>query len=181
MHPEQFSQWADLFPEALALVGSDGLIHAANRKLLAILGQRRESLQGRSVTEYAATPPDQVLAWLGLCARSRQFTLGGLQLLPRDMEQEGSHYRVEGARLFPAAGTTDPLILLRLTPRSIANQFTVLTHQIEDLHREMKARRAAEKELAKQQRWLQVPSRESAKTHRAQAGPPSWQAASIQT
>ena len=56
----------------------------------------------------------------------------------------------------PAAGASDPLILLRLTPRSIANQFTVLTRQIEELHREMKARRAAEKELAKQQRWLQV-------------------------
>lgn len=156
MQPEQFSQWADLFPEALALVSSDGLIHAANRKLLSLLGQSRDALPARSLTEYAATPPDQVLAWLGLCARSRQFTLGGLQLKPRGIEQEGSHYRVEGARMSSAAGASAPLILLRLTPRSIANQFTVLTRQIEDLHREMKARRAAEKELAKQQRWLQV-------------------------
>jgi PAS domain S-box-containing protein len=45
---------------------------------------------------------------------------------------------------------------LRLTPRAVANQFTILTHQIEELNREIKGRMAAEKDLARQQRWLHV-------------------------
>lgn len=156
MRPEDFAQWADIFPDALALVARDGLIHAANRKLLTILGRSMEALRGRPLTEYVLTPHDKVLSLLGLCARSRQFTLGGLQLKPSRVEQAGGYYRIEGALLSPAAGGNPPLILLRLTPRTVANQFTILTHQIEELHREMKGRRAAEKELAKQQRWLQV-------------------------
>jgi hypothetical protein len=46
MGPEQFSQWADIFPDALALVTREGIIHAANRELLAVLGTNRSVLQG---------------------------------------------------------------------------------------------------------------------------------------
>lgn len=156
MVPEQFSQWADIFPDALAVVTRDGLFQTANRKFLALLGQSHEALQGRPLAAYVLTPPEKVDELLGLCARSRQFTLGSLLIKPQTMGGEGTPYRSEGALLSPGANGRPALILLRLTPRPVANQFTVLTQQIDKLNREIKGRIAAEKELAKQQRWLQV-------------------------
>ena len=156
MVPEQFAQWADIFPDALAVVTREGLFQAANRKFLALLGQSRETLQGQPLAAYVLTPSDKVDELLGLCARSRQFTLGSLVIKPQTLGSEGSHYRSEGALLSPRTDRRPALILLRLTPRPVANQFTILTQQIDKLNREIKGRIAAEKELAKQQRWLQV-------------------------
>lgn len=156
MVPEQFAQWADLFPDALAVVTREGLFQAANRKFLALLGQSREALQGQPLAAYVLTPPEELDSLLGLCARSRQFTLGSLLIKPQAAGSEGTHYRSEGALLSPGTAGQPALILLRLTPRAVANQFTILTQQIDKLNREIQGRIAAEKELARQQRWLQV-------------------------
>ncbi len=156
MRPEPFSQWAEIFPQALALVTREGVIQAANRRFLDLLGCGAEEVRGQALSRYVVTSDEEIHSWLGLCARSRQFVLGTLQLKLPSLGSDEGHVRSEGALFAPAQDGNPTGLLLRLTPRSEANQFTFLKQQIDALNTEIKLRRAAETELAKQQRWLHV-------------------------
>ncbi|HEY3475707.1 MAG TPA: ATP-binding protein [Anaerolineales bacterium] len=157
MAREQFSQWADIFPDALALVTPDGIIEAGNRKFQSLLGKKSGAIRGQSLTEFFFTPSDEgIVSYLRQCGRSRQFTLGSLHLKAATEVGDAARFRSEGALFAQQSEGTSSVILLRLTPRSLANQFSALTHQIHDLNLEIKKRMAAEKELARQQNWLQV-------------------------
>jgi PAS domain S-box-containing protein len=56
---EAFLQFADLLPEAMLLVGSDGTVVAAN-KAVARLGLSPASVAGRSLADAVADPPEAV-------------------------------------------------------------------------------------------------------------------------
>lgn len=156
MLQDPFSQWAEIFPQALALVTREGVIQAANRRFLDLLGCGAEEVRGQALSRYVVTSDEEIHSWLGLCARSRQFVLGTLQLKLPSLGSDEGHVRSEGALFAPAQDGNPTGLLLRLTPRSEANQFTFLKQQIDALNTEIKLRRAAEIELAKQQRWLHV-------------------------
>src|SRR5687767_9577613 len=97
MRAEHFSQWADIFPDALALVTREGIIEAANRKFHSLLGEKSGAIRGRSLTQFVLTPQEDILSYLRQCGRSRQFVLGSIHLKAAAGAADATRFRSEGA------------------------------------------------------------------------------------
>lgn len=155
MLAEQFAQWANIFPYALAMVTRKGIIRDANRHFVGMLGRSYDAIVSRPLSDFSATSDEDLHALLTSFSRSRDFTPGSL-LLKAPTQETAAPFRCEGALLSPETASDPAMLLLRFTPRSEANQFTALKLQIEALNREISTRLTAERELDKQRRWLQV-------------------------
>lgn len=155
MTEADFLRVADLLPEALLLVATDGTIRAANRAFAADWPALvNEPLEGCPLSALTAEPPEAVADYLRLCARSRQRIPGMLTL-------SESPCRCEGGLVRSADATTPGLVLLRVQPRDAAvRTFLTLNERIERLNREIGRRRDAEQALAEANRHLQQRSRE---------------------
>jgi PAS domain S-box-containing protein len=153
--PEQFLEWARVFPEPLCLVSGEGQVLACNAPAAALLGLPNAALSGILLTALATDPAEMVKRYLRLCSSSRDMQLGSLTL--RAQTGEIHNFRCEGAVLQPRSGDQPSLILLRLQRKaSASSQFLLLNEKIEALAKEVRIRRQAEEEAQAQRERLSV-------------------------
>lgn len=149
-----FAQWGDIFTYPLVVVTKEGVIEEANQSFRQHLGL--DSIpRGLPLHNLTLVPPQEVAEYLHRCARSRQFHPGSLRF-KTDGSPDGTVFRCDGALLVPASEQKLALILLRLTPKAGPDEFQLLKRQIESMNQEIRRRMAVERELERQQRWLQV-------------------------
>ena len=153
MLTRHFLEFANLLPEALLLVSSDGNILSANRAAKHRLGVADGDLQGKTLYQFV-TAPDSIEPYLRSCRRSKQVVLGALVL----RSQNGIlPCRAEGALLQAASSEHDGLILLRLTPKeTAASRFLSLNEKIDELSKENLRRKLLEEALRQQRAWFEV-------------------------
>lgn len=133
----------------MLLITGAGEIVSANPAAGRELTAKRTDLPRRSLTDFVLNPPEDLARFLKHCCRTRTAVPGSLLWNSAD-EDGATHitYRVEGALLRPRDGEKPALIQLRLRPREAANRrFQILNQRIEDLSREIHARRRAEESL----------------------------------
>ncbi len=149
MTPEQFLQVAKVLPEAMLLVTSEGEILASNKPAANLLGIKSKDLVGKWLWDLLVELPEQVVAYLQACAKSRQLVLGSLTLSSPLESGKAAICRAEGAVFRPWSPEAPALVLLRLELRSAANaDFTLLNQKIEELTQEVHQRQQAQTELA---------------------------------
>lgn len=150
MAPEVFKTFAGAFPEALALVRSDGTILACNSKA-ADLGLTPES---GTLFDVSLDAPEKLRSFLGLCARSGQMVIGSIRLaLPNSAPTD---YRAEGCR--PARESVE--ILLRLTRTSVASRsFNLLTEKVQQLTESVRHQMRLSQQLQEAKRQIEEHSR----------------------
>ncbi len=159
MTPDQFLQFARLFPEPLLLVTVHGEIMAVNQAVVKLLNRNRKELREKTLLNLVTDSSDRVINYLQTCARNRQFFLGSLTfLLPNN---DTVTCRAEGGAVQPASADSPALILLRLENRSSANlDFAVLNQKITQLSQEIHRRQQAEAKLVQQNQKLEAALRE---------------------
>ncbi len=143
-----FGQLADVLPEPVLLVSTDGLVVAANQRARKELGSASE---GQPLFALCSDAREHVEGLLRRSARVRQPTLGTLTL------NEGRRYRVEGAVVRPSSEGSPAIVMLRLVHEQAAlAAFVELNRTLEHLRREITAQRRASRELDRQREWLRV-------------------------
>lgn len=151
MSPDAFHQLADLLPEPHWLVSGNGIIIAANPATRDRLCLSPDALQGRPLLEAVTDPPEEVTGYLRRCGRSRQLVLGALTVVGAPPLA----CRSEGALIHPTGEEVS--ILLRLVPKqSAVGQFVALNQRIEELGKEMRRRRHAERLLSEERERLRI-------------------------
>ncbi|WP_437573435.1 ATP-binding response regulator [Sorangium sp. So ce887] len=143
-----FGQLADVLPEPVLLVSTDGLVVAANQRARKELGSVSE---GQRLFALCSDAREHVEGLLRRSARVRQPTLGTLTL------NAGRRYRVEGAVVRPSSEGSPAIVMLRLVHEQAAlAAFVELNRTLERLRREITAQRRASGELDRQREWLRV-------------------------
>jgi PAS domain S-box-containing protein len=154
MTPEQFLQFAELFPDATLLLAKDGTVLAANRAV-SLLARWPSGLSGRRLTDFTATPPDALLDYLGLCARSQEPVVGSVDLLAE--EGQTVSCRCYGSAIAYNSHVDESRVLLRLTPKdSSSSQLADLNKKVEELTDEVRRSQQVEEQLRNQSRWFSV-------------------------
>ena len=153
MTREDFLRWAGRFPDALMLVTSDGFVLACNDALKRLLGRKDADIVGHSLFEWSPAAPESVRAALRLWSGSGQMIFGPV---PLQIEGIGA-LRCEGAVLEPAGGGSKALLVVRIKRQeAAAERFVVLNRKIDELNKEIRARKLSEMEIRKQREWLHV-------------------------
>ncbi|HYD79513.1 MAG TPA: ATP-binding protein [Paucimonas sp.] len=148
---KQFHQCVDVFPEAILLLDTDGVILALNPAARHQLTAYAIEAGQTSLTDICSESQEQINRYLRYCKRTKSFVPGVLTLISR--EGESVAFRAEGALYGLQEGMTPSQLLLRLTPKHVAeSRFTVLNQQIVKLSREIEGRRRAELELMAEHR-----------------------------
>jgi signal transduction histidine kinase/CheY-like chemotaxis protein len=134
-----FAALAGMLPEGLAVVDVNGAVVEANpvaRRLLDIT----DVGPACRLADFVADPPERVLAYLKLCARTRTLLPGSLHLRAAG-EQPGERIYVEGGAIAIPGRDASPVILLRLRVHEQGvRTFVELNRKIADLAREMHVR-----------------------------------------
>ncbi|AUX44276.1 PAS domain-containing protein [Sorangium cellulosum] len=143
-----FGQLADVLPEPVLLVSTDGLVVEVNQRARQEIGA---AIAGRSLFELCADDRAQVAALLKRSARVRQPTIGRLTL------REGRRYRAEGAVVRPSSEGAPALVMLRLIHEQAAlAAFVGLNDMLAQLRREITLERQAQRALEREREWLRV-------------------------
>ena len=149
-----FNRCTDLFPEAVLLTDTDGLILAANRCAHRLLDVAGLTVGQTILPDLCHQPADQALRYLSDCARTRSFLPGTLRLV---ISAEQPVYRAEGALYATRQEAGKAQVLVRLTPKSTAaSRFVALNQQIQLLSRQVDFRRRAERAVMEQRQRLEV-------------------------
>ncbi len=134
-------------PEPMLLVSAPGTICGANRAFSRAFGWTRDELVGSSLLDRVEGTPDEVLAYLRLCAASPDFLPGALSV--RRLREAPVQCRTEAWVVRARAGDDPAVLVLRLLPKhAAASRFIRLTREIADLNAEIARRRVAEREAA---------------------------------
>lgn len=137
-----FHSLADIFPEPLVLVRTDGTVASVSRAFTSTFGWPREEIVGRMFARHVATPEADLRDYLRHCRTTTAFLLGGLPI--RHLDGGVIACRAEGA-LFRASPET-PMVLLRLLRRDAAGRgFADLSRKVVGLEQEVARRRRAER------------------------------------
>lgn len=131
MPPGEIGAFLDFLQEPTFILTGAGQVLAANRAARRVAG---DDAVGRPLTDLAASPADEVRAYLGRCAGVTQPLIGALAL--RDAGGDTPRYRVYGARLQGA----DLRLALRCVPAE-TGEFSVLARKVQELNAEIHARR----------------------------------------
>ncbi|HEU4641611.1 MAG TPA: HAMP domain-containing sensor histidine kinase [Gemmatimonadaceae bacterium] len=127
-------------PEPALLVTDAGAIFAANAAAAALFGTPRQTLRDAALARFVADEHPRLARYLAACSRSGSPLPGVLHPAPG-----ASRHRVSGAVVRPAGGGAPALILLRFqVAEPASDRFALLNRQLEELTREVRARRAAE-------------------------------------
>ncbi len=146
MKPDEFLKFADLMPDALLLLSSDGIILAANRRIDERVGLDRKNIIGQPLSKIVVNPPDELQAYLRMCCRSRDGVISLLRFTGR-----AAALKCDGARLSAATEGGSPLVILRIPhDDTTVARFVVLNEKIDQLAREVERRKRAENELREQ-------------------------------
>lgn len=145
----------DLFPEAILLVDTQGVIVAVNQAARHHLAACTIFPGQTSLLAMCAESEHQVRRYLHACASTKSFMPGTVTIAGTDATAAVFHS--EGALYVPRKDAALPILLLRLTPKSeSASRFIILNRQIEELSHEVERRRRAEAELIEQRELLRV-------------------------
>jgi signal transduction histidine kinase len=154
MTPEQFLEIAQVLPEPLLLVTSQGEIIATNPPVAVMLGLSIKEVRGKMLFELVSEASNKVLNYLQACSRSRQFVLGSLTFFTAD--QTALFFRCEGAVIQPLTSESPALNILRLQKRASASgDFIILNQKINELTKEIQQRKQAQEELLRRNQELQ--------------------------
>jgi PAS domain S-box-containing protein len=146
IHPAQFREWADLFPEALLLISSDGIIQAANVGASSLFGRAETELTGRAISTLAAGSTVPIDQYLHTCLvngerMSAFLSLAGARGQPLSCRAEGTVIRSAGMN-------GDTPILLRLRPdQCFPDGLSALNRRVDELTQEVTRRRQVEEAL----------------------------------
>ena len=133
-------------PEATLLLASTGEVVAANAAMEKMVGADAGTLAGQALAHLVEASDEEVRALVAGWSRSRQPTPAMLRL--HRAEASPLPCRCSGALARPAEGPAPALLLVRVQPKENAvAQFALLNRKLEELNREIYARRQAEEEL----------------------------------
>ena len=121
----------DFLQEPTFILAGSGEILAANRAARGLVG---DDAVGRPLADLAASPAEEVRAYLGRCSGVTQPLIGALAL--RDARGGTPRYRVYGARL-QGDGSR---LALRCVPAE-TGAFSVLARKVQELNAEIHERR----------------------------------------
>ena len=154
MDVDHFAGLADALPEACLVVSADGCVQATNRSATGFLKYAPGEFVGRQLADLVIEPREAVAEFLRICSRSRDRVLGSLTV---GGAADGVACRVEGCLLCQRSAQRPAAVLLRLYPKeSTTGKFLVLNERIEQLSREISARRRAEELVREQHELLRV-------------------------
>lgn len=126
----------------MLLTSGDGCVLAVNPACEGRFGVSGPAWRGNLLRNMTVEPPDEVARYLQLCARSRQPVLGAMTVRGRDTIA----CRAEGWVVRPKSEGSDAVLMLRLVPAPAAvGQFIALNLRIEELGREIRRRKDAER------------------------------------
>src|ERR1700735_1052029 len=147
MTREDFLRWAARFPDALMLVTTDGRIIACNDALTRLFGQKEAVILSQTLFDWAPSTPERVHNALRLWSSSGQMIFG-----PAAFQISGTGALLcEGAVIEPTAGGARTLLLVRVKRQeAAAERFVLLNRKIDELNKEIRARRLSETEICKQ-------------------------------
>ena len=156
---QAFEQFAECFPDAVALTDLAGNVLACNGAARAMLCASPGEDTGRLASLLELVDDhEHLLRFLKLAARTSSPFPGALRL--RNAEGELRHLSCSARRVTTraiASGTPDALLLLRCSEKIQADQrFTALNREIASLRREITARRSAEEATRKGKRRFQA-------------------------
>ncbi len=142
---QEFLRYANIFPEPMLLIDSNGVILAANQGASKELAFLKINIAQKSLFDISSTSATQFKDYLRLCSRTNKFLPGSLTL-----EVAGTPRmvcRTEAALYARKNGNSPALLLLRLTPKTpVSGGFAALNQKITQLYREIVRRRKAEDE-----------------------------------
>lgn len=154
MSPEQFIRWSALLSEAVLLVTKEGRVLAVNDAIRR-LGFERVDFDSQSLFDLATPPHDSLVQFLRACSRSRQPTIGAINLRGRDGNVVGCRCDGMLAEHDSEAGNTT--LLLKLTPKDESvRHYRLVNEKIDELAREIQLRVALERALQEQNEYLHV-------------------------
>ncbi|MDP8983913.1 MAG: PAS domain S-box protein [Pseudomonadota bacterium] len=153
MQPDQFLAMAELLPEPMLLVASDGQILAANTAFVEASGYDHDALFRRRLGDIATDPPATIAAYLDACARGAR--------MPGSLTFARAHrsltFRCEGIACRSSSGTASSCLLLRFRPEHEGvGDSVALTDKLEYLNAQMRRSEQVEDALRRQSETLQV-------------------------
>ena len=135
-------------PEPALITTTDGQIITTNAAAAALIGLTPAELRCTRLTDHVTDAPTEVARYLDACARTRSPLPGALHLLPHHSVDSPRRSSVVGAVVQPAAPGALALVLLRFRAgEGASTRFVLLNRQLDELTREVRARRAAEAAL----------------------------------
>lgn len=141
---ELFRNVARLLAEPILGVSPDGVLLLSCPAAQRLLARADDALRGHSLAEFAAGPPNKVLDYVRLCARSLSPLPGSIDII--DGAGTTIPCRCKGALLSPAQKDT-PIVVLRLAAKAgTQSPFALLNQKIADLTSEVMNRKRAEQE-----------------------------------
>lgn len=155
MTPEQFLEFARVFPEPLLLVSSEGKLLSANQPMANMLGLRLQEIKKRVIFDVVTESVNDIKKYLQTCASSRAMIFGTLTL--RHQNGQTLVCRSQGAVIQPWSVESPAIILLRLENKATAsNNFVLLNNKIDELAKEIQKRKLAEAALLKANEELEI-------------------------
>ncbi len=151
MTPDQFLTVANVLPESLLLLTSEGEILAVNQPAAKLLGKASKALIGQCLTELVTDSPEKVTNYLRACSQSRQMILGALTI--HQTQEEGIVCTSQGAVLQPKSSENPAITILRLEKRT-SDKFVLVNQKIHALSQEIQQRQRAQIELAQSNETL---------------------------
>lgn len=151
MSADQFLKFAQVLPEPLLLVASNGDIQAINRPATILFNKTGSELTGQCLTELVSESPEQIIDYLRTCSQSRRMILGSLAI--RQGSGEAVVCRSQGAVIQPRSPDSPAIVMLRLEKRE-SNKFVALNQKIHELSRENQQRQRVQSELAQSNETL---------------------------
>jgi len=144
----------DAFPEAVLLIEPDGTVLHANRLLRRGLHLDGQEICGRSIFGFLPESGRKRFAsYLQRCSGTIEPLPGRVVLLRQGSPFE---YRCEGSRIRRPDGRPGPLLLRCRAPAEAASPFTLLNQNINELKREVGARRWIEAALRQSEEQLRL-------------------------
>jgi signal transduction histidine kinase len=141
-------------PEPMLLLRAGGILVAGNAPALQMLQRSAREAGGVPLQALVEDSPAKVDSFLQACTRTRQGIPGALHF--RSRTGQVLDCKVQGG-LAQASSVSEPILWLRLLPRSAANsRFLDLNLKIERLAREITARQEAEALLQAQKQVLEL-------------------------
>ncbi len=152
-------------PEPAMLVRRDGIILAVNAAAAHLFATNAAALHGQPLAQWLHDAPDTVATYLAACARTRSPLPGAVRRRAARAVLAGTDYvggtsdvtngdggpsslvrhAVSGAVVRPAAPGAPAVVLLRFrVSDESSTRFLVLNRQLDELTREVRARRLAE-------------------------------------
>ena len=138
-------EWLEAEPAPALLLDTTGSIIAANHAFARLVNRPRSDLAEVGVATLVLEDQAKVLAYLRLCAQTKDPLLGAVTWLSKDALTK--EIRTEGAVVRRHTAESPAIVILRCRDKlEAAAQFLALDEKIKELSKEIATRRATEQE-----------------------------------